>query len=91
MTVVCKTSSCPYNDNRGFCAKEVVGIDEMGMCSVLWRRGQQREVILGPDISYFKNPIIIIEENLKETIEKEEEKEAAEVPLKDPLNGDPAS
>ena len=43
MIVRCKMAQCPYYNDQGFCAKKtVLTIDENGMCSVLWRRGQQR-------------------------------------------------
>lgn len=38
--VTCMVTQCPYNDSRGFCAKKVVNINEMGSCKVLWRKGQ---------------------------------------------------
>lgn len=45
MIVSCKMSQCPYSNKWGFCAKPtVVNIDQMGMCSVLWKRGQQRSL-----------------------------------------------
>lgn len=43
MTVICKMTQCPYSGGNGFCAKPTaVIIDQLGMCSVLWRKGQQR-------------------------------------------------
>jgi hypothetical protein len=42
MTVICKVLSCPFWDKRGFCGKGVVKIDENGMCSVIWKKGQHR-------------------------------------------------
>lgn len=43
MTVSCKVgNNCPYCDN-GFCAEPAaVNIDENGMCSFIWRKGQRR-------------------------------------------------
>lgn len=41
MTVVCKMSACQYCGKDGFCEKELVNIDENGMCKMLWKRGQQ--------------------------------------------------
>lgn len=82
MTISCKMQQCPYNDNRGFCAKPtVMGIDQMGMCSVIWRKGQRR-MFPTPftDEKYSKDPIIILE-----SIEKEE-KEDAGSRQEDPLN-----
>ena len=42
MTVICKAGWCPYNDKRGFCARDVAVIDENGMCNVVWKRGEKR-------------------------------------------------
>lgn len=44
MTVVCKFTQCPYSVN-GFCLKKTIKIDQWGMCSVIWRRGQRRDRI----------------------------------------------
>ncbi len=42
MIIVCKMSQCPYYSG-GWCAKpDVVTIDERGMCSVLWKKGQPK-------------------------------------------------
>lgn len=41
--IVCKMLGCPYHQQQyGYCLKEIVGIDEMGMCDVWWRHGQQK-------------------------------------------------
>ena len=59
MTVKCKMTQCPYHSGQGFCAKaKVVCIDENGMCSVLWKRGQQ--FMRQKDV-YLKEPMIIID------------------------------
>ena len=62
MTVACHMAQCPYNDQRGFCANSFVAIDELGMCSVLWRKGQQRMIAISPDeVNKNKKPITIVE------------------------------
>ena len=58
MMVMCKTTKCPWQSGQ-FCTKLVVGIDENGMCSVLWRRGQPRAVY---DTGFTPRQNIIIEE-----------------------------
>lgn len=62
MTIVCKMTQCPYYDNRGFCAKPtMISIDENGMCSVLWKRGQQRQLIMPfDDSTYYRKDFIEI-------------------------------
>lgn len=58
-------TQCPYNDSRGFCAKKVVNINEMGSCKVLWRKGQLK----GPNLCqqvYPRKTIEIIEEEYRE-------------------------
>ena len=81
---------CPYYNNQGFCAKKtVLTIDEMGMCTVLWRRGQQR--MLQPpftDDRYPKQQITVINLIKKQ---KAEEIEAAEDQSKKLVTEDPAS
>ena len=82
-------TQCPYHDERGYCAKStVVGIDQMGMCSVLWRRGQQRQLIMPfTEELYPKDPITIIDaEIVVPDIIKEEKEEATENRSKDPIN-----
>lgn len=63
MTVSCKMTQCPYNDRRGYCAKPVaISINQMGMCSVLWRKGQQRHLMMPfTDEMYPKDPIKIMD------------------------------
>lgn len=41
MTVSCKTTVCPYCNQFGLCEKNTIGIDESGMCTEVWRKGQQ--------------------------------------------------
>ena len=43
MTVVCYVTNCPYYDS-GFCAKQVIKIDEQGMCNVIWKKGSPRSL-----------------------------------------------
>ncbi len=80
MTVACKMSGCPYYDINGFCAKpHLVAIDENGMCSVLWKNGQQRNLGTITREMYPKAKIVIEDwcgseaENLVES-ESEENK-----------------
>lgn len=90
MIISCKTTQCPYHDERGYCAKStVVGIDQMGMCSVLWRRGQQRQLIMPfTEELYPKDPITIIDAEIAvPDVIKEEKEEATESRSKDPTNG----
>lgn len=59
MTVSCKMTACPYHDQRGFCAKPfVINIDENGMCSVLWKRGQQREIYKPLQGQYYSSELL---------------------------------
>lgn len=81
---------CPYHDERGYCAKStVVGIDQMGMCNVLWRKGQQRQLVMPfTDEMYHKDPITIVDAgNAVHDVIKEEGGEGAEGRLEDPTNG----
>ena len=90
MIVSCKMTQCPYHDKRGYCAKStVVGIDQMGMCNVLWRRGQQRQLIMPfTEELYPKDPITIIDaETVVPDVMEEEKEEVAESRLEDPTNG----
>lgn len=90
MIVSCKMTQCPYHDERGYCAKSiVVGIDQMGMCSVLWRRGQQRQLIMPfTEELYPKDPITIIDaETMIPDVIEEEKEEATENRSEDPTNG----
>ena len=41
MLVFCKMGHCPYQDQRGFCAKQSIQIDENAMCTVMWHHGNQ--------------------------------------------------
>lgn len=61
----------------------------MGMCSVLWRRGQQRQLIMPfTEKLYPKDPITIIDaEIVVPDVIKEEKEEAAESRLEDSTNG----
>lgn len=91
MIVSCKMAQCPYHDERGYCAKPtVLGIDQMGMCSVLWRKGQQRQLIMPfTDEMYPKDPIVIVdaaETEVTGVIEEEVEGEE-ESREEDPTNG----
>ena len=64
MIVSCKMSQCPFYNNYGLCAKPViVNIDQMGMCSVVWKKGQQRGVTQQfiEQASKAKIPINVIE------------------------------
>ena len=90
MIVSCKMTQCPYHDERGYCAKStVVGIDQMGMCSVLWRRGQQRQLMMPfTEELYPKDPITIIDAEIAvPDVIKEEKEEATESRSEDPTNG----
>ena len=90
MIVSCKMTQCPYHDERGYCAKStVVGIDQMGMCSVLWRRGQQRQLMMPfTEELYPKDPITIVDaETMVPDVMEEEKEEVAESRLEDPTNG----
>ena len=61
----------------------------MGMCSVLWRRGQQRQLTMPfTEEMYPKDPITIIDAEIVVPNAIEEEKEeATESRLEDPING----
>lgn len=91
MIISCKMAQCPYHDVQNFCIKSnVVGIDQMGMCSVLWRRGQQRMLEMPfTDEKYPKQPIIILDvaENEITDVIEEEEGEETESRLENPTNG----
>lgn len=89
MIVSCKMIWCPYHDERGYCAKPtVVGIDQMGMCSVLWRKGQQRQLMMPfTEELYPKDPITIIDaEIVIPDVTKEEKEKATESRSEDPTN-----
>ena len=61
----------------------------MGMCSVLWRRGQQKQLIMPlTEELYPKDPITIIDaETVVPDIMEEEKEEATESRSEDPTNG----
>lgn len=84
MIVSCKMMQCPFNGGNGYCAKKtVVGINENGMCSVLWKGDQPME-FRQPfnDTNYPKDRLKIIEGQEKEV----KEADAAGDQSKDPLN-----
>lgn len=90
MIVSCKMIWCPYHDERGYCAKPtVVGIDQMGMCSVLWRKGQHRPLAMPfTEELYPKDPVTIVDaETVVPDVMEEEKEEVAESRLEDPTNG----
>lgn len=74
MVVTCQMVQCPYYNKNGFCANELVNIDENGMCSVLWRRGQRK---MPPNQFDCQKSKIIIEDAEFKTI-KEQEQEVKE-------------
>ena len=76
MIVNCKVRNCPYY-NQNFCTKrDVVGIDEQGMCSVIWRKGTSRQ--LDPASEYFKESITIVDGKFEEIKQEESKKENEE-------------
>ena len=90
MIVKCKVNQCPYYNKQGFCVKkEVLMIDELGMCSVIWRKGQKR-VLQTPftDTLYPKEQLTIL--NVVKN-DQDSRKENAEGSLKDLPNGATAS
>ena len=90
MIVSCKMAQCPYHDDTAYCAKPtVIGIDQMGMCNVLWRRGQQRQLIMPfTEELYPKDPITIVDaETVVPDVMEEEKEEATESRSEDPING----
>lgn len=82
MVVTCKMIQCPFYSTEGFCSNNLVNIDELGMCSVIWRQGQQRQFLklFSKDSN---NVVNIVDVEIKE--------EGAEVPSEDPLSGDAAN
>lgn len=44
MTVACKNIRCPFH-SEGFCKNKSVRIDENGMCSEIWRKGQPSNIV----------------------------------------------
>ena len=95
MIVVCKMAQCPYYDKRGYCAKStVVSINQMGMCSVLWRRGQQKRLKMPfTEENYPKDPITIVDAEIiiPNDIKEQMKEEDAGSRLENPTNGDAAS
>lgn len=94
MIVACKMTKCPYYDDRGYCAKPtVVSIDEMGMCSVLWRKGQSRQLELPfTEELYPREQVTIVDaETAVDDRQEEETKEEEESRSEDPQNGDAAT
>ena len=91
MIVICKVTSCPFWDSRGFCGKGVVKIDENGMCSVLWKRGQQKNLKFPFTQENYPRRLMNIVE--AEEYTREEDKEEAVVGTNPgvPLNGAAAS
>lgn len=90
MIVSCKMAQCPYHDERGYCAKPtVIGIDQMGMCNVLWRRGQQRQLIMPfTEELYPKDLITIIDaETVVPDVIEEEKEDATKSRSEDLTNG----
>jgi len=61
----------------------------MGMCSVLWRRGQQRQLIMPfTEELYPKDPITIVDaETVVPDVMEEEKEEVAGSRSEDPTNG----
>lgn len=90
MIVRCKMTQCPYYHNQGFCAKKtVLMIDEMGMCSVLWRRGQQKMLQTPFTEDRYPREEITVLNLIKK--QKAEEVENAEDQSKKLVTEDPAS
>lgn len=87
MIVSCKMQQCPYHSEYDFCAKPIaVNIDDMGMCTMLWRKGQQRMPFT--EQIYPKEKIIVIEPTEKEiyNINEEQAQEGGGSRSKDPIN-----
>ena len=92
MIVVCKMPQCPFWDNKGFCGRGVVKIDENGMCSVLWKRGQQRSLEMPfTEEKYPKHLMNIVEAEEYTREEGKEEEAVAGTNPEDPSNGAAAS
>ena len=92
MTVACRMTQCPYYSNN-FCGKPLaVTIDQMGMCSVLWRKGQ-RVPLKTPftDQYYPRQSVEIIDaEIVVDDSQETKIKKKGESRSEDPLNGDAA-
>lgn len=98
MTVACKMAQCPYHDPSGYCGKPLlICVDQMGMCNVIWKRGQRRQLVRPfSDENYKKKKINIIDGEIKEEKQEEEEKVTNELvqagtSQEDPPNEDAAS
>lgn len=69
MIVSCKESTCVYWD-KNFCSKATVNIDQNGMCSQRWRKGQaiqqQTPVVKGSKIPIIIETIDVNQEERKE-------------------------
>lgn len=93
MIVTCRMTQCPYYDNRGCCAKPIaVSIDQMGMCSVLWRKGQPIQ-LQQPFTAqnYPRQQITIVDaEIVVDDGHETEINEEGESRCEDPQNGDTA-
>ena len=92
MIVICKMQLCPYYDKRGYCAKSTfICIDQMGMCNVIWKNGQQKLCNRGPFVEgmYSKTFATIEDAEVKTFKDIEEQEDAGSLP-EDPINGDPA-
>lgn len=59
--IICKVD-CPYKHKYGFCQKAVVGIDQLGMCDVWWKKGQRIEPRISQDAAI---PIVVEEVEVK--------------------------
>lgn len=90
MIVSCKMAQCPYHDERGYCAKPtVVSVDQMGMCSVLWQKGQPKLLAMPfTEELYPKDPITIVDaEIVVPNVIEEEKEDATKSRSEDPING----
>ena len=70
--VACEMRKCPYN-YKDTCRDRLTGIDENGMCSQLWRKGQQRPDGLDPVDEKFMKEIELVEIMPKPQNNQEEE------------------
>ncbi len=61
--VVCKTENCAFYMN-GFCTSRLISIDDNGMCSQLWYKGQRKFNAFAPVEDQFKKPVHIAEVSL---------------------------
>lgn len=92
MTIVCKMPQCPFWDKNGFCGKGVIKVDENGMCSTLWKRGQ-RKMLETPftEERYPKRLMKIVEAEEYTREEDRKEEAAAGTNPEDSTNGAAAS